>query len=184
MTAFAPGMSYPNLVVLMRVSSVSAASYQLVFIIRLIGNKRQPNQALQRTPMIVTGGARLRGWASLNLGVRQNRTIMKSELLTIEDSFFITNRGTVLLPDFPVPYGEWSHREEVITVLPPDSPSYDITASFVLTHFTIRDPNVSADRRLRIVLMIRDTPKEKLPKGSRILVSAEIHELLTKRRGV
>lgn len=47
-TAFAPGMSYPNFVVLMRVSSASAASYQLVFIVRLIGNKRQAQPAHHR----------------------------------------------------------------------------------------------------------------------------------------
>jgi hypothetical protein len=117
----------------------------------------------------------------LSLSVRQNQTIMKRELLTIEDSFAITNRGIVLMPHFPVPHGEWKHRVEVVTILPPDSPPYDTTASFELTHFSIRDPNVSADMRWRIVLIIRDTTKERLPKGSRICVSAETYELLTRK---
>lgn len=99
------------------------------------------------------------------------------ELLTVEDSFQISGRGVVVVPDFPLPEG-WEDRRGMIVVVTPDGRQYDATARFSRSHFEIRDPNVAADKRWRVVVLLPDGKKEDLPVGSRILVSREVRDAL------
>lgn len=100
------------------------------------------------------------------------------ELLIAEDCFDIRGFGVVLRPDFSVPHGRWVDRVEMVAVERPDGSSCDVTARFGLTHFNIPDPEVSSDRRWRVVISFPDKTKADVPVGSRILVSPEIRALL------
>jgi hypothetical protein len=102
------------------------------------------------------------------------------ELLTVEDSFQITGRGVIVIPDFSVPNG-WKNRTESVTVAKPDGLELEAKAQFNMAHFNIPDPQVSIDRRWRIVVMLVDRSKDEVPVGSRILVSPEVREAILPR---
>jgi hypothetical protein len=99
------------------------------------------------------------------------------ELLTVEDSFQVTGRGVVVIPDFSVPNG-WKNRTEVVVVRKPDDQQYEATAQFSMTHFNISDPDVSIDKRWRVVVLLPDRKKEELPIGSKILVPAKVKDAI------
>jgi hypothetical protein len=99
------------------------------------------------------------------------------ELLTVEDSFQITGRGVVVIPDFSVPNG-WKNRTEVVVVRKPDGQQYEATAQLSMTHFNISDPDVSIDKRWRVVVLLPDRKKEELPIGSKILVSEKVKDAI------
>ncbi len=101
------------------------------------------------------------------------------ELLTVSDSFDITGRGVVVLPDFSVPPGGWKDRKEALTIFTPTGQSHEATALVSLTHFTFSDPSVSADKRWRVVVLVQGRKKEEIPIGSRLLFSREISDALS-----
>ena len=92
------------------------------------------------------------------------------ELLTVEDSFHISGRGLVLIPDFSIP-NVWKDRTERTVIAKPDGSQVEATAQFTMTHFNISDPKVSPDKRWRLVVLLPDCEKGEVPVGSRILVS-------------
>jgi hypothetical protein len=94
------------------------------------------------------------------------------ELLTIEDSFQI-GRGVIVIPDFSLPNG-WKNRTEVVVVRKPNGQQYEATAQFSMTHFNISDPDVSIDKRWRVVVQFPDGKKDELPTGTKILVSEQV----------
>lgn len=102
------------------------------------------------------------------------------ELLTVVDSFQISGRGVVVIPDFSVPDG-WKDRTESVTVVKSDTQQYEATARFDMSHFNIPDPKVSIDRRWRVVVVLPDRTKDDLPSGSRILVSPELKDALSSK---
>jgi hypothetical protein len=103
------------------------------------------------------------------------------ELLTVTDSFDITGRGVVVLPDFSVPRDGWKDRKEDFTILTPTGQAHEATALVSLTHFTFSDPTISAEKRWRVVVMIQGRKKEEIPIGSRLFFSREITDALTQK---
>jgi hypothetical protein len=102
------------------------------------------------------------------------------ELLTVEDSFQITERGVVVVPDFEVPNG-WKNRTETVVVVRPDGQRHEVTGEFSMSHFKPLDPKAPIDKRWRIELMLRDYMKNELPIGSKILVSHQTREAILSR---
>ena len=100
------------------------------------------------------------------------------ELLTVSDRFNISGRGIIVLPDFSVPGGRWTDRDEVVSVTTPDGDSFEATARFNLAHFYIPDPKVSIDRRWRVTVLFPDKSGVNVPVGSKIFVSRETRDLL------
>lgn len=103
---------------------------------------------------------------------------MRSELLTVADTLQIEGRGIVLMPDFSVPSTGWTGCSHSVIVTTPNCDEYETIARFDLSHFNIRDPSVSVDRRWRVVLLFPGRSKEEVPIGSKILVSQHLKETL------
>jgi hypothetical protein len=103
--------------------------------------------------------------------------MIRVELLTVEDSFQISGRGVVVIPDFSVPDG-WKNRTETITVARPDGRQFEATAQFSMSHFHIPDQQVSIDRRWRVVVLLPQRTKEEVPAGSRIMVSPDTRDAI------
>ena len=99
------------------------------------------------------------------------------ELLVVVDTFQLTGIGLTFMPDFAVP-PQWKNRAEEVTVVTPTGLSFEAPAQFNITHFNIRDPSVSADRRWRVLVTLPATSKDRVPIGSRILVSPETRAAL------
>jgi|SRR6187431_2752397 hypothetical protein len=97
------------------------------------------------------------------------------ELLTVEDSFQITGRGVVLVPDFSVPVG-WTNRTETVLVEQPCGTRYEALAQFNLSHFNLIDRNAPVDKRWRIVVLLPGLAKEEVPPGSKIFVASEVRD--------
>ena len=95
-------------------------------------------------------------------------------LMTIEDLFQIEHLGLVVVPDFSVPDGKWSDQTHMVTIEPPSGERFDTEAVFGLSHFNIRDPEVSIDRRWRVTVRMPEMLKEQIPIGSKVFTSAEI----------
>jgi hypothetical protein len=108
---------------------------------------------------------------------RNVRLMSRVELLTVENSFQISGLGVVIIPDFSVPDG-WQHRKESVTVATPDGEQFEAIAQFNIWHFNIPDPEVSDDRRWRVVVLLPDRTKDELPAGSRIMVSPELRDAI------
>jgi len=109
------------------------------------------------------------------------------ELLTVEDAFPLSNgRGMSMLiitPDFSVPKAGWKERMEAVTIVKPDGGEIEATATISLSHFNIRDPDVSIDRRWRVTILFANRTKEDVPAGSRIFVSRETGNALLDGNG-
>ena len=99
------------------------------------------------------------------------------ELLTVEDSFQISGRGVVVIPDFSVPDG-WKDRAETVAVTRPDGQVYEAAARFSMSHFRLLDRTASLDRSWRIVVLLLDRQKDELPVGSKISVSQETRDAI------
>jgi hypothetical protein len=99
------------------------------------------------------------------------------DLLTIAERFQI-GPSVYLIPDFSVPGGQWKSTSEVVLVVPPNGQQFEATAQFNLSHFNIRDPEASMDKRWRVVVAMPERKKEEFPVGSRILVSPQIRDAL------
>jgi hypothetical protein len=55
-------------------------------------------------------------------------------LLRVEDTFQVTGRGLVVVPDILLP-NRFANFSASITVIPPDSEPFQAKADFFLTHF-------------------------------------------------
>lgn len=101
-------------------------------------------------------------------------------LCEIEESFQITDRGLILAPDFSVPSkgrkGAWKNFTTNIEIENEDGERKKFEANFWLSHFNIRDPNVSIDKRWRIVLNLPKAKKEEVPIRGKIYVSEDDYE--------
>ena len=112
-------------------------------------------------------------------------TTMKSEvdyLLTVEDRFQIEHLGLVLAPSFSVPDGKWSDQTHSVTVEVPDGPPFRAQARFGLSHFNIRDPEVSIDQRWRVKVTMPEIRKEQVPIGSKVFAEATVVSTLHPKR--
>jgi|SRR6476661_3585614 hypothetical protein len=89
------------------------------------------------------------------------------ELLTVADRFQLSS-SLVLVPDFSVPKG-WKPRSETVVIVKPNGESREATACLAVTHFNIRDPAVSAERRWRLVMSLPTMTKDEVPIGSKIM---------------
>lgn len=99
-------------------------------------------------------------------------------LMTITDRFQIEHLGLVLAPDFSVPDGKWSDQTHRITLESPDGHRFEVDAVFGLSHFNIRDPDVSLDRRWRVTVRMPESLKEQIPVGTKVFASRELVAIL------
>lgn len=95
------------------------------------------------------------------------------ELLQVEDSFVIAGRGVVLVPDFSVPVGGWESRREQVQLETPDGSRRRTTAQIDLTHFSLADPQATADQKYRVVILLPHT-LGKVAEGTRIYASEDL----------
>lgn len=98
------------------------------------------------------------------------------ELLTVEECFQLSQMGLVLVPDFSVPRGNWKNFSDTVVLARPDGHEFEVFAQFNMSHFNIRDPNASVDKRWRVVVSLPELKKVDVPIGSKILVSSEVKE--------
>lgn len=99
------------------------------------------------------------------------------ELLQVEDSFVIAGRGVVLIPDFSVPEGGWESRRELVQIEIPEGSRQEMEAQFDWARFSLADPNVTADQKHRVVVLLLNET-DKIPKGSKVYASSELCEAL------
>jgi len=99
------------------------------------------------------------------------------ELLTVAEAFQLSGIGLTFMPDFPVP-DQWKNRIEEITVVTPTGSRFEALAQFNMAHFNIRDSDVSVERRWRVVVTLPTITKDRVPSGSRILVSPDTRRAL------
>ena len=92
------------------------------------------------------------------------------ELMTVQDCFQISGFGLILVPDFSVPDGHWKNFETQVSVVTPAGHRFDTEAKFNVSHFNIRDPEVSIDTRWRVVVVLPSVDKQAVPVGSQLLV--------------
>ncbi len=102
-------------------------------------------------------------------------------LLTVEDRFQIEQLGLILAPDFSVPNGAWSDQTDAVTVESSDGKRFTTEALFGLTHFNIRDPEVSIDRRWRVTVTLPSAQRDQVSVGSRVFASPELVASLHKQ---
>lgn len=103
------------------------------------------------------------------------------ELVTVEDTFWIDRNAVRMLiihPDFSVPKEGWHSRTETVVVRRPDGQEFEATAQIELTHFNIRDPHVSIDKRWRVTMWLTNATKDKVPIGSKVLGSQQLRNAL------
>ena len=100
------------------------------------------------------------------------------EFLTVLDRFQLSGIGLTLLPDFDVP-NQWRDHKELVTIVTPEGEEFEALAQFNLTHFNIPDPAASTNRRWRVLVTLPELEKERVPLGSKLLVSSEIHNALS-----
>ena len=111
---------------------------------------------------------------------KQNR-MERFELVTVEDTFWIDRNAVKMLiihPNFSVPQGVWQSRTEAVVVRRPDGQEFEATAHLELTHFNIRAPHVSIDKRWRVTMWLANTTKDDVPIGSKVLVSQQLRDAL------
>ena len=99
------------------------------------------------------------------------------ELLTVKDSFQLTGKGVVVLPDFPVP-NNWENREEEVVIQTVSMEKFKAVAQLNKTHFQIANPKVPAEYRWRVTVTFQNLRKEELSPGSTILASRQLCALL------
>jgi hypothetical protein len=84
----------------------------------------------------------------------------------------------IVHPDLPVPPAGWKERSETVTVVTPDGHEFDSTAQISLSHFNITDPAASIDQRWRVTISFVGMTSDRVPNGSKILVSRETRDAL------
>ena len=83
-------------------------------------------------------------------------------LLQVQDTFQVTGRGLVVVPDIPIP-PQFANFTDVVAVEPPNSEPFQATADFFLSHFS--------PGGFKLLITFRGLAKESLPIGSNILAS-------------
>ena len=99
------------------------------------------------------------------------------ELLTVENSFEISGRGIVLIPDFAVPE-RWNDRVDSVILAIPGGQKIATKARFNLSHFSLSDANASVNERWRVVVLLLDVRKEQVAIGSKLLVPCEVRRAI------
>jgi len=117
--------------------------------------------------------------------MRFERNMQNVELLTIEDTFWLSGNGLQLLilhPNFSVPKNwaqrYWKNRKEPVSLVKPNGQKIEAAAQFDLSHFNIRGPKVDLDMTWRITVSLTDKTKEEVPIGSKLLVSEYVRDAL------
>lgn len=105
----------------------------------------------------------------------------RAELLVVSDSFQISGRGLVVVPDFPSTASEWRGGSEEAVVERPDGSLLVTRLDLHIAHFNIPDPTVPLEGRWRIVPTFPTLRRENVPVGSRVLVSASVAEAIKGR---
>lgn len=96
------------------------------------------------------------------------------ELLKVEEHFQLQNVGLTVAPDFSVPeIGKWNDFETEARIVCPEGEESIQKAHVGTWHFNIRDPEVSIDKRWRVVLSFPDSDKKQIPIGSVVFVSED-----------
>jgi len=83
-------------------------------------------------------------------------------LLQVQDTFQVTGRGLVVVPEIPVP-PRFANFTDTVTVNPPDSEPFQASANFFLSHFS--------PGGFKLLITFPGLSKGSLPIGSGILVS-------------
>jgi len=105
-------------------------------------------------------------------------------LITVETTFWLQSEAhaersiLIVHPDLSVPPHGWKERAETVRILRPDGRECEALAQISLSHFNIRDPKASIDRRWRVTVSFRSLTKDDVPDGSQILVSHETRDAL------
>jgi len=99
------------------------------------------------------------------------------DLITVEQTFLISQKGLILLPDFAVP-NDWVDGVYTIIIVKPGGERTQANASFITAHFNTRDPHASIEQRWRVTITLKDQLKDDVPIGSRILIDAKIAIIL------
>lgn len=107
----------------------------------------------------------------------------QSELMTVENTFFLSRPGVqmlVLEPRFRMPKSwnrqGWFQRQEQATVIRPDGSRLTATAQINVTHLNIIGADVPIEDRWPITVWLTDRTADEVPVGSRLLVEREVCE--------
>jgi len=119
----------------------------------------------------------------LDVVSERNSAVDSDLLLEVVNRFQIEHRGLLLAPDFSVPDGKWSGQTHSVTVELPDGIRFCTQAQFRLSHFNIRDPDVSIDRRWRVTVSLPEIQKDEVPIGSKVFAGAAIVAALQPKPG-
>ncbi|HYT58887.1 MAG TPA: hypothetical protein VEL06_01875, partial [Haliangiales bacterium] len=76
----------------------------------------------------------------------------------------------IVHPDLSVPPAGWKERRETVAVLRPDGREFEATAQSSLSHFNIREPDVSIDRRWRVTILFQGMASGEVPDGSKMIL--------------
>lgn len=120
------------------------------------------------------------GCAAKNVRWGNSRHLMKVELLRGEKVFDLATQGLVCAP-FLQPSQEMPFRNfsAVVTVQLPGRQAFDVSASFELTHFNIRDLNAPVQKRWQVVTCLGRISKESVPVGRVIFCDSETRARLS-----
>ena len=90
----------------------------------------------------------------------------KQEVLIVEDLFEISQRGTILAPNFPLPQHPFKSFSTLGEIRRPDSSVVAAEVWFEHTHLRLND----GSSRWAIAAVLKNTPKNDVPKGSRLFI--------------
>jgi len=94
-----------------------------------------------------------------------------NKILEVEDSFNLTGRGLVLIPQLPLPESiDFKSFQETVTIVRPDGGTKNTNAMFAAEHFEL----VPGGCLWAMAIMLIDTSKDEVPSGSSILVNDEV----------
>ena len=90
-------------------------------------------------------------------------------LLQVQDTFQVSGRGLVVVPDIPTP-SRFANFTDTVTVEPPNSEPFQVSANFFLSHFS--------PGGFKLLITFPGLAKESLPIGSNILASEAVADRL------
>ena len=102
------------------------------------------------------------------------------KLIEVIDHFQLTNIGLTVAPDFSIPEnGKWNDYHTEVKVITPNGHESIHKVHIGSWHFNIRDPEVSIDKRWRIILSFPESNKEQIPIGSEIYATKQDYTNIT-----
>lgn len=105
-------------------------------------------------------------------------------LLEVQERFQLTNSvGLVIVPDFDLPSG-WKNIKTIIRLETPNGMSKKCQGNFIMTHFNIADPNISIQKRWRVVLSLPKAKKTDINIGSKIFVNRFIYDKIVSKNNI